>query len=111
MKKTPKIFAHGSYIGTTGYANHTRFFYRELSKLYSLKVRNYTVGKTWVGQSEEPHNDEKDFDSLDKQLLCEQSLWDSERNLNHHPVYLSHGESFDHNLNIVLNETDHFFLL
>ena len=109
MKKTPKIFAHGSYIGTTGYANHTRFFYRELSKLYSLKVRNYTVGKTWVGQSEEPHNDEKDFDSLDKQLLCEQSLWDSERNLNHHPVYLSHGESFDHNLNIVLNETDHFF--
>jgi len=109
MKKTPKIFAHGSYIGTTGYANHTRFFYRELSKLHNLKVRNYTVGKTWEGQSEEPHNNENDFDSLDKQLLCEQSLWDSDKKLNNHPIYSSHGENFIPNLNIILNETDHFF--
>jgi hypothetical protein len=28
----PKIFAHGSYIGNTGYNNHTREFFRHLSK-------------------------------------------------------------------------------
>lgn len=109
MKNTPKIFAHGSYIGTTGYANHTRFFYRELSKLHPLKIRNYTVGKSWDGHSEEPHNNEKYLDSLDKQLLCEQSLWDEKRILNHHPMYSSYGLDFDHNVNIILNETAHHF--
>jgi hypothetical protein len=42
-----KVFAHGAYIGTTGYANHTRDFFRHLSKHLDIKVRNFTVGLKW----------------------------------------------------------------
>ena len=108
-KQKPKIFAHGSYIGTTGYANHTRAFYRELSNSYDLKVRNFTIGKSWDGYNDEPHNNEDYVDNIDKKLLVEQSLWDSDRVMNHHPLYESHQNIFKHNINIVLNETDHHY--
>ena len=108
-KKVPKIFAHGSYIGTTGYANHTRAFYRELSNSYNLKVRNYTVGKSWKGHNDEPHNEEDYINDLDKKLLVEQSLWDSDKNLKHNSFYKAYPNNFDHNVNIILNETDHFY--
>ena len=52
----PKLYIHGSYIGNTGYNQHTRDFFRELSKQLQLKVRNFTVGKTWEGHNETPHN-------------------------------------------------------
>ena len=42
--KDIKIYGHGSYIGTTGYNNHTRDFFRELSKHCKIKFRNFTVG-------------------------------------------------------------------
>jgi len=51
-----KVYAHGPYIGTTGYANHTREFFRHLSKLIPVKVRNFTIGKSWDGFNDEPHN-------------------------------------------------------
>ena len=53
-----KIYVHGSYIGTTGYNNHTRDFFRELSKYVQIKVRNFTVGDSWKGLSDSPHDDE-----------------------------------------------------
>ena len=108
IKQTPKIFAHGSYIGTTGYNNHTRAFYRELSTFYDLKVRNYTIGKSWEGHNDEPHNNENYIDNIDKKLLVEQSLW-NEDNLVHHPFYNNYPNDFNHNINIILNETDHHF--
>ncbi len=40
----PKLYVHGSYIGTTGYNNHTRDFFRKLSNHIQLKIRNFTVG-------------------------------------------------------------------
>jgi hypothetical protein len=52
----PKIKAHCSYIGTTGYNHHSRDFFRKLSKKVDLKVRNYTIGKSWKGNNDEPHN-------------------------------------------------------
>ena len=104
----PKIFAHGSYIGTTGYNNHTRAIYRELSSLYDLKVRNFTKGKSWEGHNEEPHNGEDYIDGLDKKLLVEQSLWEGDK-LIHKSFYNNYPNSFDHNVNIVLNETNHHF--
>ena len=107
--QTPKIYAHGSYIGTTGYANHTRAFYRELSKYYNLKVRNFTIGKSWDGFNNEPHNNENYIDNLDKKLLVEQSLWDADNELNHHSFYSDYPNNFEHNVNIVLNETNHHF--
>lgn len=37
-----KVRAHTCYLGTTGYAHHSRKFFRELSKHVDLRVRNYT---------------------------------------------------------------------
>ena len=42
----PKIYAHGSYVGDTGYNQHTRDFFRHLDKHADIKVRNFTVGKS-----------------------------------------------------------------
>mgnify|MGYP006947663963 CR=1 FL=1 len=68
-----KIFAHGSYIGNTGYNHHTRDFFRHLSKHAQIKFRNFTVGSGWKGMSEEPHNDEYYFNDIDKKLLYRRS--------------------------------------
>ena len=35
-----KLFVHGSYVGNTGYNQHTRDFFRHLSKHSKIKVRN-----------------------------------------------------------------------
>ena len=56
--KIPKIFAHTSYIGTTGYNNHARDFFRELLNTFKIKVRNFTVPKYFSGWSDEPFNNE-----------------------------------------------------
>jgi autotransporter strand-loop-strand O-heptosyltransferase len=37
-----KVRAHTCYLGRTGYNAHARGFFRELSKLVDLRVRNYT---------------------------------------------------------------------
>ena len=34
-----KIYGHGSYIGGTGYNNHTREFFRQLAKYNKIKFR------------------------------------------------------------------------
>ena len=49
--KRPNIFAHGSYVGTTGYSNHTRNFFRALSDYFLIKVRNFTIGAGWDGDT------------------------------------------------------------
>jgi spore coat polysaccharide biosynthesis protein SpsF (cytidylyltransferase family) len=63
----PKIYVHGSYVGNTGYNNHTRDFFRELSKYCQIKVRNFTVGDSWDGYNENCHDGEKDITELDKE--------------------------------------------
>ena len=64
MYKNQKYFLHGSYIGTTGYNQHTRDFVRHLSDLTDIKVRNFTVGKTWAGMSDNPHDNESYFNEI-----------------------------------------------
>lgn len=44
-----KILAHIPFIGTTGYANHARSFFTALNKYHTVKVRNFTIGNSWVG--------------------------------------------------------------
>jgi len=107
--KEPKVFAHGAYIGTTGYANHTRDFFRHLSKHLPLKIRNYTVGKGWEWPKDEPHNKEPYITSLDKELLVEQTLQTGDSQREDFPIYTKHGDKFDHNLNLVLMETNHYY--
>ena len=107
----PKVYAHASYVGTTGYNNHTRDFFRQLSKHIDLKVRNFTIGKEWNWPSDEPHNDENYINEVDKKLLIEQTLWINREKgeRSDFPIYKNYPNEFEHNVNLVLEETDHNF--
>ena len=103
----PKIYVHGSYIGTTGYNQHTRDFFRELSKHLQLKVRNFTIGKTWEGLNDTPHDNEPYINKVDKSILYEQILWDNDGGRSNYKIYPNNIKEFLHDLNIVLCETNH----
>ena len=110
--KQPKVFAHASYIGTTGYNNHTREFFRHLSKYLDIKVRNYTVGSKWDESSlEEPHNNEPYLTDIDKNILHQQTLLQggSEQNRFETKIYPNYGQDFNHNVNLILSETNHYY--
>ena len=59
------IKCHGSYLGHTGFNNHTRGFFRGLSKHAKVYVRNFTVDK----------NIDSYLNECDKKILSEQTLW------------------------------------
>lgn len=82
-----KVFGHASYIGTTGINNHFRDFFRSLSKKCDVKIRNFTVGSTWQGLTEDPYKNEPYITELDKKLVNIQSLWDPNKKLTSYPVY------------------------
>ena len=103
----PKIYVHGSYIGTTGYNQHTRDFFREVSKYLQLKVRNFTIGKTWNGYNENSHDNEPYINEVDKSILYEQILWNNDGSRSNYKIYPNKSKEFLHDLNIVLCETDH----
>tara|TARA_R110002167_G_scaffold164842_1_gene361790 strand:+ start:123 stop:2420 length:2298 start_codon:yes stop_codon:yes gene_type:complete len=107
----PKVFAHGSYMGTGGYNNHTRDFFRHLSKLIDVKVRNFTVGNFWEKLDEEPHNREPYINSIDKKLLVEQSLWGDvdQKEIVNHKIYSNYENNFKENINIILAESNHYY--
>ncbi len=109
--KQPKVFAHASYIGTTGYNNHTREFFRHLSKYLDIKVRNYTVGKYWDGSTDEPHNKEPYIIDTDKNILHQQTLLHdgNEQNRFESKIYPNYGQDFNHNVNLILSETNHYY--
>ena len=104
----PKVYAHCSYVGTTGYNNHTRDFFRELSKFIQLKVRNFTVGKSWNGVNDTPHDGEKYLDDIDKSLLYKQRCWVENGDMKDFTIYPSPEKNFSHNIDLVLNETNHY---
>ena len=103
----PKIFAHGSYIGNTGYNNHTREFFRHLLKHSEIKVRNFTVGSSWKGMNDEPHNDEYYFNDIDRKLLYQQILWNNDKTRSDYKIYQDPSKEFTPDVNIVLCETNH----
>lgn len=103
------VLAHGSYIGTGGYNNHTRDFFRQLSKLINLKVRNFTIGKSWSKLSDEPHNGEPYLTEQDKELIQYQSLWGRDGKLETYPIHSKYKNHFSHDVNLVLSETDHHY--
>lgn len=107
--ENPKVYAHASYIGTTGYNNHTRDFFKHLSKYLDLKVRNYSVGKSWDGLKDNPHGDEDYIKEIDKKLLIEQTLWTEENTKDDFPIYQDYFNDFKHNINLILEETDHHY--
>ena len=102
-----KIFSHGSYIGNTGYNQHTRDFFRHLSKHCDIKVRNFTIGSTWSGLNDEPHNSEPYINDIDKKLLYEQILWNTDNTRSNFKIYPDSSKEFIPDVNIVLCETNH----
>lgn len=103
----PKVYLHGSYIGTTGYNNHTRDFLRELKNHTDVKVRNFTVGQTWKGLNDTPHDDEPYINEVDKSLLYKQILYNNEGKLEDFTIYPDKSKDFFPDVNIVLSETNH----
>ncbi len=99
-----KIYGHGSYIGNTGYNQHTRDFFRHLSKHAQIKFRNFTVGNTWDGMSSEPHNNEPYLNDVDKKLLFQQVLWNTDKTRSDYKMYEDQSKEFFYDLNIVLCE-------
>jgi glycosyltransferase involved in cell wall biosynthesis len=104
----PKLYVHGSYIGTTGYNNHTRDFFRKLSKHVQLKIRNFTVGSSWNGNNETPHDREPYLTNTDKSLLYKQRLWVDNGKMEDFTIYPSPEKEFSHDIDLVLNETNHY---
>ena len=72
-----KIKAHTSLIGNTGYNSHSRNFFTHLDKLIPIKVRNFTTGENWDGDSKS-HDNEPYLTEQHKNMLVEQSLWENE---------------------------------
>jgi autotransporter strand-loop-strand O-heptosyltransferase len=104
-----KIYAHGSYVGTTGFNNHTRDFFRHLKKHLDIKVRNFTVGKFWTGFSQTPHDKEDNLSQIDKDILYKQTLWGEGRTRTDEIIYPSPDKDFNHDFNLVLSETNHYY--
>jgi len=105
----PKVKAHCSYIGTTGYNHHSRDFFRKLSEKIDLKIRNFTVSKNWVWPSDEPHNNESYLTDQDKKLLVEQTLLVEDGKTKDFSIYSNHKNEFVHNINLILSETNHHY--
>jgi autotransporter strand-loop-strand O-heptosyltransferase len=106
MKKF-RIYGHGSYIGNTGYNQHTRDFFRELSKHCQIKFRNFTIGESWKGYNSTPHDNEPYINETDKLLLYQQILWNNDNTRSDYDIYPSREKDFQTDLNLILCETNH----
>ena len=102
-----KILASTSFIGTTGYANHAQSFFTALNKLTPIKVRNFTIGKSWNWPSKEPHSKEPYFTPQMGKMLHQQTLWEADGSRKDYPIYNS--KEFTPDINIVLNEHNHHY--
>jgi hypothetical protein len=74
-----------------------------------IKVRNFPIGKTWKGYNLTPHDEEPYLDQLDKGLLFQQVLWNTEGGRDNYPIYPNPSKNWKHDLNLVLCETNHHF--
>ena len=101
-----KVRAHTCYLGTTGYAHHSRKFFRELSKHVDLRVRNYT----W--DSNPDYLDEMDLDIIDTITLRNNQNIDEDFHISRSFPNLNwkHKDSnFSQDVDIVLMDSDHHY--
>lgn len=100
MDSKLKVKAHTCFLGQTGYANHSRNFFSELSKLCDLKIRNSTVDD----------NKSQYFTEKQKNLIIEQSYFDEEGKFaTYPPEGKSEIESFEQDVDIVLETNQHYY--
>jgi len=101
-----KIFGHCCYFGNSGYAIHSKNFFRELSKLSELKIRNFSVDSEWKGlYNENPYG--ASADELDKNILSLQSLATEKGNQDFE--VFSGTKDFENDVDIVLVDCYHEF--
>ena len=103
-----KILAHTCFIGTTGYANHARSFFTALNKYHQVKIRNLTVGSGWKGYHLNAHDDEPYLTEEMRDMLYQQTLYNSDNVRTDHPLYYYDGK-FKPDIHIILMETDHHY--
>jgi len=104
-----KILAHLPFIGTTGYANHARSFFCALNKYHTVKVRNLTIGNSWNGWNNTPHDGESYITDEMKDMLIQQTLFNADKSRTDFPIY-DYKNDFKPDVNIVLCETNnHYF--
>ncbi len=101
-----KVRAHTCYLGNTGFAAHSRYFFRELSKYVDLRIRNYT----W-----DPNPDY--INEVDLSILDQITLYDNNGNENTHPIsnpfpnleWKNSNTDFNQDIDIVLMEQGHVY--
>jgi FkbM family methyltransferase len=104
-----KILAHAPFIGTTGYANHCKSFFCALNKYHTVKVRNLTIGDSWNGWNNTPHNGESYITDEMKDMLIQQTLFNADGSRTDYPIYDYDGK-FNPDVHIVLAEmNNHYF--
>jgi autotransporter strand-loop-strand O-heptosyltransferase len=99
-----KILGHCAYIGNTGYAVHSKNFFRALSKEAEVKIRNFSIDSNWQGiNSKEVHGDS--VDELDKKILALQTCGSEQGDIDV-PIY-NGISNFNHQYDIVLIDCHH----
>ena len=99
------VKCHGSYLGSTGFNNHTRGLFRGLSKYAKVYVRNFSVDK----------NLNSYLNQTDKQILSEQTLWSNYKNVDtrmDYPFEWNQGyldNSIEEKINLILAENNHYY--
>jgi len=122
------VKGHTSFVGQAGYNAHAQDFFTALSHITDLKLRNFTVGKSWKGlgskningKYNDPHTGELYLNDYQRKLICEQTLYCNEDQIGYYGSGLCDYEVND-GLNylkkykendiieIILAETDHHY--
>ena len=102
------ILVHTSFIGDTGYNNHARSFFTALNKFHNVKVRNYTVGKTWKSYSSTCHDSELYMTDEMREMLILQTLINGDFTTSDYALYGYDG-SFKPDVHIILNDVNHSY--
>lgn len=94
MLEDYEVLAHTSFLGHTGYANHSRNFFTALNKLMRTRIRNFAI--------------DKDVNSY---LTGEQNKMLIRQAWNQPPWKVGSEFKFNNSslINIVLNEVNHYF--
>ena len=101
-----KVLGHATYVGDSGYNSHCQNFFKSLSKIHEVKIRNFTVGKNWKGLGEvDPHGG--DASNFDKKIIGQQTLWQNGI-LKDFDIY-SGLENYSPDVNLVLAEVNHHY--
>lgn len=103
-----KILGHTCLIGNTGYANHARSFFTSLNNIHEVKIRNYTIGNSWSGLNNTPHDNEPYFTKEIGDMLILQTLHNQDGSKTDFKIYDYDG-NFVPDVHIVLMDMNHSY--